>query len=186
MQMWSFIIGIYVVRTFVGQLMFCAVMNLINNSVDVYNMGAANGLGTCVASRRAVRMRERASDLLGAGQSLVAGLRAIGPYFSSVRRRHALSLGKAWTWLTSTSSLDVLMWSSVQVMFAWSMTSGMVFPFNFYFVFVLMSVITVFILGLSFLLQPSLNMPKPMTAAVIPPPSAPSGETTTTKRLLIK
>lgn len=45
--MWSFIIGIYIVRTFVGQLMFCAVMNLINNSVDVYNMGAANGLGMC-------------------------------------------------------------------------------------------------------------------------------------------
>jgi len=50
-QMWSFIILIYVVRTFVGQLMFCAVMNLINNSVDVYNMGAANGLGACVCVR---------------------------------------------------------------------------------------------------------------------------------------
>lgn len=130
--MWSFIILIYIVRTFVGQLMFCAVMNLINNSVDVYNMGAANGLG----------------------QSLVALLRAIGPYFSSV-------------------------------MFAWSMTSGMVFPFNFYFVFVLMSVITVFILGLSFLLQPSLNTPKLMPTAIIPPSSAPSGGTTT-KRLLVK
>ena len=57
-QMWSFIILIYIVRTFVGQLMFCAVMNLINNSVDVYNMGAANGLGTCV---RAIHAREWAS-----------------------------------------------------------------------------------------------------------------------------
>jgi hypothetical protein len=65
------------------------------------------------------------------------------------------------------------------------MTSGMVFPFNFYFVFVLMSVITVFILGLSFLLQPSLNTPKLMPTAIIPPSSAPSGGTTT-KRLLIK
>lgn len=63
LQMWLLIITIYIIRTFVGQLMFCAVMNLINNSVDVYNMGAANGLG----------------------QSLVALLRAIGPYFSSVR-----------------------------------------------------------------------------------------------------
>jgi hypothetical protein len=50
----------------------------------------------------------------------------------------------------------------VQVMFAWSMTNGWTFPFNFYFVFVLMSVITLFILALSFFLQPSLNTPKPL------------------------
>jgi hypothetical protein len=56
-QMWSFIIGIYIVRTFVGQLMFCAVMNLINNSVDVYNMGAANGLGMCVRARECASRR---------------------------------------------------------------------------------------------------------------------------------
>lgn len=49
-QMWTLVLVVYIIRTFIAQLMFCAVMNLINNSVDVYNMGAANGLGTAYSS----------------------------------------------------------------------------------------------------------------------------------------
>jgi hypothetical protein len=163
--MWLLIIAIYVVRTFVGQLMFCAVMNLINNSVDVYNMGAANGLGTLRPSISSGQAQH--SYLLPVAQakawshyyellvptSLLYGhihLRALRMQFSALNR----ALG----------SFVVLL---LQVMFAWSMTSGMVFPFNFYFVFVLMSVVTLFILGLSFLLSQSLNTPKTMPSASV-------------------
>jgi len=54
---WTYLISIWILRQFSGQLSFSAVMNMITNSVDCSNMGAANGLG----------------------QSLVALLRGIGP-----------------------------------------------------------------------------------------------------------